>query len=61
MLVERTFGILKGRSRILFKKIDIPLHHMSNLVMACTCLHNICIVNSDGFGIDWALEAQKKT
>jgi hypothetical protein len=26
--------MLKGRFRILFKRIDIPLHHMSNLVTA---------------------------
>jgi hypothetical protein len=52
MLVERTFGILKGRFRILFKKVNIPLCHMLNLVMACICLHNICITNLDGFDMD---------
>jgi hypothetical protein len=32
---------------------------MLDLVMASICLHNTCIVNLDGFNIDWALEAQK--
>jgi len=38
MLVERIFGI--------------PLCHMLNLVMACICLHNMCISNLDGFDMD---------
>jgi hypothetical protein len=38
MPMERTFGMLKGRFRILLKKIDIPLHHMLDLVMICICL-----------------------
>jgi hypothetical protein len=59
MSVERAFGMLKGRFKILLKKLDIPLCHMLDLVMACICLHNMCIVNLDGFNIDWALEAQK--
>jgi len=61
MSVERVFGMLKGRFIILLKIIDSPLCHMSSLVTACICLHNMCIANSDGFDMDWALEAQKKT
>jgi hypothetical protein len=45
MLVERVFGILKGRFRILLKRIDITLCHMPNLVTTCICLHNMCIAN----------------
>jgi hypothetical protein len=52
MSIERTFGMLKGRFKILPKIVDIPLHHMPDLVMACICLHNMCIVNSDGFDMD---------
>ncbi len=40
------------------KRVDIPLHHMLDLVMICICLH-MCIVNSDGFDVDWAFEAQR--
>ncbi len=35
MLVERTFGMLKVRFRIILKKIDIPLCYMANLIMTC--------------------------
>jgi len=61
MLVERDFGMLKGRFRILLKRINIPLRHMPNLVTTCICLLNMCIANLDGFDMDWALEVQKET
>jgi hypothetical protein len=52
MSIERTFGMLKGRFKILPKIVNIPLCHMPNLVMACICLHNMCMVNLDGFDMD---------
>ncbi len=58
MPMERTFGMLKGRFRILLKRVDIPWHDMLDLVMTCICLH-MCIVNSVGFDVDWALEVQR--
>jgi hypothetical protein len=61
MLAEKTFGILKRRFRISLKRVDMPLRHMLDLVMACICLHNMCIANSDGFDMDWALEVQRET
>jgi hypothetical protein len=60
MLIERGFGMLKGMFRILFKRVDIPLCHMLDMVTTCICLHNMCIVNLDSFDMDWALEAQRK-
>jgi hypothetical protein len=52
MSVETTFGMLKGSFKILLKKVDIPLHHMLDLVTICICLHNMCIANLDGFDMD---------
>jgi hypothetical protein len=52
MLIERTFGMLKGRFLILLNRVNESLHHMSNLVTTCICLHNMCITNSDGFDIN---------
>jgi hypothetical protein len=52
MLVERTFGMLKSEFKILLKEVNIPLHHMPNLVTTCICLHNMHIVNSNGFDMD---------
>ncbi len=60
MSIERTFKMLKGRFKILLKGIDIPLCHMLDLVMACICLHNMCIANLDSFDMDQALDAQRK-
>jgi hypothetical protein len=60
MPIERIFGMLKGRFSILLKRINNPLCRMLDLVMACICLHNMCIANSNGFDMDWALEAQRK-
>jgi hypothetical protein len=59
MSMERTFGMLKGIFKILLKRIGIPLHHMPNLVAICICLHNMHIANSNGFDMDWALNAQR--
>ncbi len=52
MSMEGTFGMLKGRFKIILKIIDIPLCHMPNSVMACICSHNMCIANSDNFDMD---------
>jgi hypothetical protein len=59
MAVERAFGILKGRWRILLKRIDMLLKHVPNLVTTCICLHNLCIIHGNNFDMKWAEEAQK--
>jgi len=59
MSMDKTFGMFKGRFKILLKRANIPLCHMPNLVMACIHLHNMCIIRLDGFNMDQALEAQK--
>ncbi len=46
---------------MLFKKVNIPKHHMLNLMISCICLHNMCIINLDDFYMDWALKVQKNT
>jgi hypothetical protein len=58
MAVERAFGILKGRWRILLKRIDMPLQHIPNVITACICLHNLCIIYRDEFDIEWAKEGE---
>ncbi len=59
MLVERVFGMLKNRFKIILKIVDIPLQHMPHLVIACICIHNMWIINLDGFDMDSTLEAQR--
>ena len=46
--VERAFGILKGRWRLIMKRFEIPLRNMRDIVAAYIILHNICIVNNKG-------------
>ena len=58
MAVERAFGILKGRWRILLKRIDMPLRHVPNVVTTCICLHNLCIIHRDKFDDEWAKEGE---
>ena len=58
MCVERAFGMLKGRWRILLKRIDVHLKNVPNLVAACLVLHNMCIIFCDQFWKDeWMREA----
>jgi len=52
VLVERIFGMLKGRFIILLKRVDIPLSHMLDLVTISICLHNMCIMKSNVFHMD---------
>ena len=59
MCVERAFGMLKGRWRILLKRIDVHLKNVPDLVATCLVLHNMCIVFGDEFWKqEWLREAQ---
>ena len=43
MSIERAFGRLKGRWRILLKRCDVKINHMNDIICACIILHNLCI------------------
>ena len=58
MTMERAFGILKGRWRILLKQLDMPFPNVPDVVTACICLHNLCIIHGDGFDMQWAKNAE---
>jgi hypothetical protein len=60
MYVERAFGILKGRWRLIMKRHEVPLRNMPDIVAACIVLHNICIVNNEGIEEDWIIEVESK-
>jgi hypothetical protein len=61
MVVERAFGILKGRWIIILKRVNMPLHHLPNLIRTCICLHNLCIIHKDNFDNSWAKLSEKLT
>ena len=53
VVVEHSYGRLKGRWRCLLKRLDIDVKDASELVAACCVLHNICEVHGDTFDDDW--------
>ncbi|MCO5596048.1 hypothetical protein L7F22_050105 [Adiantum nelumboides] len=58
MAVERAFGMLKARFRILLKRCNMDLRNMPSLVVACLVLHNICVVHKDEFNMEWIRDAE---
>ena len=60
MCVERAFGILKGRWKVIMKRCEVPLRSMPDMVATCIVLHNLCIVNKEGIEEDWIMEAENK-
>jgi len=57
MAIEKAFDMLKGRWKILFKRVDPPLSHVPNLIIVCLSLHNSCIIHKDNFNMQWVEEA----
>ena len=45
--VERAFGELKGRFRILMKRMDVDLDNVIKTIITCCVLHNICQKRGD--------------
>ena len=48
MVVENAFGRLKGRWRILLKRLDCQIDFVSTIIAACCTLHNFCEISGDG-------------
>ena len=60
MSIERAFGILKNRWRILLKRIDMPLQNVPDIVTTSLCLYNLCILENDNFDMDWTRSAEEE-
>lgn len=58
MTVENSFGRLKGRWRILLKRVDVSLGNMKNIIKACLILHNLCETQDETFYPDGPLKLQ---
>ncbi|KAL9986805.1 hypothetical protein ACROYT_G001004, partial [Oculina patagonica] len=44
---ERAFGMLKGRWRLLLKKVEQQTRTLTKTVLAACVLHNICVDHGD--------------
>ena len=53
VIVEHTYGRLKGRWRCLLKRLDVSTASVPGLVGACCVLHNLCEMHGDSFDQEW--------
>ena len=53
VVVEHTYGRLKGRWRCLLKRLDGATDSVPGLVGACCSLHNMCEIQGDSFDKEW--------
>ena len=51
-VIERAFGLLKGRWRLLLKKIEQSHTSVPRSVTAAFVLHNFCVMQGDSFDDD---------
>ena len=47
--VERGFGLVKARWRCLLKRVDHEIENISNVIIACFILYNICQISRDEY------------
>ncbi|CAF1619195.1 unnamed protein product [Adineta ricciae] len=57
--VERAFGALKNRFRLLHRKLEFDLKNTINIIKTAAILRDICCLNNDQQDIDWELPVQK--
>lgn len=61
MVVENSFGRLKGRWRCLLKQMDFHLTNVPAVVGSCVVLHNMCELYGDSFCDDWMCSSPEST
>ena len=58
MVVEKAFGHLKGRWRVLIKQMECRIRNVPNIVLACCVLHNSCEMWREDFLDEWMDEVR---
>ena len=59
VVTENAYGMLKGRWRILYKKVECRLFNLRYVIMACIALHNLCLARSDPCQPRWRLDVEQ--
>ena len=60
MCVEKAFGILKGRWRVIMKRCEIPLSNVPDIVATYVVLHNLYIITKEDIEQNLIVEAKNK-
>lgn len=60
MVVERAFGHLKGRWRVLLKTMEMHISRAPSIFLACAVLHNMCELNREDFIEQWVDEVRRE-
>ncbi|XP_030621103.1 protein ANTAGONIST OF LIKE HETEROCHROMATIN PROTEIN 1 [Chanos chanos] len=55
VVVENTFGRLKGRWRCLQKRNDCSLERVKSMVLTCCVLHNLCESHDEEYREEWGV------
>jgi hypothetical protein len=56
---EHAYGMLKGRWRITYRKMECRKRNATSVIMACIALHNLCIKRHDPCLPRWQLKVKK--
>ena len=56
IVVEHSFGLLKGRWRCLRNRLAVHVCEVPQLVGACCILHNICQLHGEEFDSQWLVD-----
>lgn len=51
--VERSFGHLKNRFRMIHKKIEYDIENAKDIIKTACILHNVCVDAADSIETDW--------
>lgn len=52
-VIENAFGRLKGRFRIVSKKMEFNIDNSCQIIQTYCTLHNICLFMNDEFDLNW--------
>lgn len=55
VFIEHSFGVLKGRLKILSYINVCSIKRATQIIIACCVLHNLCLANNDLFSVDLEL------